>query len=112
MLIAGLLMLGAALWSSPGGAATGAGRPSAFFGISPQTALRPHDLSLMRRTGIGSVRFPIYWSQSEPAPGVFDWRATDAFLTTTSRYGFESLPVIWGSPSWSTRTQNARRCGF
>ena len=108
----GALLLGAALSSSSGEATATAGRPSAFFGISPQTTLHRHDLSLMRRTGIGSLRFAIYWSQSEPAPGVFDWRATDAFLISTSRYGFERLPVIWGSPSWVTRTPRARRCRF
>jgi len=112
ILLGGLLLLGASLSSSSGGADTTAGRPSAFFGISPQTPLHRHDLGLMRRTGIGSLRFPIYWSHSEPAPDVFDWRATDAFLISTSRYGFERLPVIWGSPSWATRTPRARRCRF
>jgi polysaccharide biosynthesis protein PslG len=66
----------------------------------------------MRRTGIGSLRFPIYWSLSEPVPGVFDWRATDAFLISTSGYGFEHLPVIWGSPSWATPALRAHRCRF
>ena len=54
----------------------------------------------------------IYWSQSEPAPGVFDWRATDAFLISTSRDGFERLPVIWGSPAWLARTGSDHRCRF
>jgi hypothetical protein len=105
-------LLGAALPSSSGEATITAGRPSAFFGISPQTALQRDDLSLMRRTGIGSLRFPIYWSLSEPEPGVFDWRATDAFLISTSGYGFDRLPVIWGSPSWVTRTPRAGGCRF
>jgi hypothetical protein len=112
ILLAGLLSLGAALSSSSGQATTTAGRPSAFFGIAPQTTLHRSDLNLMRRTGIGSLRFAIYWSQSEPAPGVFDWRATDAFLISTSRYGFERLPFIWGSPSWVTSTRRPRHCRF
>jgi hypothetical protein len=66
----------------------------------------------MRRTGIGSLRFGIFWSQSEPASEVFDWRATDAFLISTSGYGFERLPVIWGSPSWATRAPRAHPCSF
>jgi polysaccharide biosynthesis protein PslG len=110
--LGGLLLLGAALSSSSGEATTTGGRPSAFFGIAPQTTLHRNDLSLMRRTGIGSLRFPIYWSQSEPAPGVFDWRATDAFLISTSRYGFERLPFIWGSPPWVTSTRRVRHCRF
>jgi hypothetical protein len=109
----GALLLGAAQSSSSSSEGTvTAGRPSAFFGISPQTTLHRSDLSFMRRTGIGSLRFAIYWSQSEPAPGVFDWRATDAFLIATSRYGFERLPIIWGSPSWATPTPRASRCRF
>ena len=66
----------------------------------------------MRRTGVRSLRFLIYWSQSEPAPGVFDWAATDAFLISTSRYGFGRLPIIWGSPSWVARTPRGSRCRF
>ena len=38
-----------------------------------------------------------------PRPGSSTGRATDAFLISTSRYGFERLPVIWGSPSWLAR---------
>ena len=71
-MLLGALLLGAALPVFLG-EAIAAGRPSAFFGIAPQTTLHRSDLNLMRRTGIGSLRFPIYWSQSEPAPGVFDW---------------------------------------
>ena len=108
----GALLLGAALSSASGEATTAAGRSSALFGITPQTTLHRDDLSLMRRTGIGSLRFPIYWSLSEPAPGAFDWRATDAFLISTSGYGFDRLPVIWGSPTWATRAPRAGSCRF
>jgi hypothetical protein len=108
----GALLLGAALSSPSSEGTVAAGRPSAFFGISPQTPLHRSDLSLMRRTGIGSLRFAIFWSQAEPAPGVFDWRATDALLMSTSRYGFEHLPVIWGSPPWVVRRARAGHCRF
>jgi polysaccharide biosynthesis protein PslG len=97
------LSLGAAHSLTSSGANL-AGRPSPFFGIAPQTALRDDDLALMRRTGIGSIRFPIYWSESEPAPGVFDWRTTDARLTLTSRVGFELLPFVYSSPAWVAPT--------
>jgi hypothetical protein len=103
-IVFGALVLVTALSTSAGGAASPAEGPSGFFGISPQTSLHRHDFRLMRRTGIGSLRFPIYWSQSEPAPGAFDWRATDAFLVSTSRYGFRRLPFICSSPSWAAPT--------
>ncbi len=106
------LLLGAVQPSAPSQATSRAGGPSTFIGISPQAPLHPHDLRLMRRTGVGSLRFLIYWSQSEPAPGVFDWAATDDFLTSTSRYGFERLPVIWGSPAWLAQTPRESRCQF
>ena len=111
IVLAGLL-LGAALPSASGKATVSAAGPAAFFGISPQTDLDSKDLRLMRRTGIGSLRFPIYWSLTEPAPGDFDWRATDAFLISTSGHGFGRLPVIWGSPSWVTRRPRPGSCGF
>jgi hypothetical protein len=99
------LLVGAALSSASSAAPGPARQPSAFFGISPQTSLHGDDMSLMRRTGIGSLRFPIYWSYSEPSPGVFDWQATDELMTSTSRYGFRRLPFIWGTPSWAAPTQ-------
>jgi hypothetical protein len=85
-------------------ATSGARGPSAFFGIAPQTSLRDDDLALMRRTGIGSMRFPIYWSESEPARGAFDWRTTDARLTLASRNGFDLLPFVYSSPAWVAPT--------
>ncbi|HEY7257114.1 MAG TPA: beta-galactosidase [Solirubrobacterales bacterium] len=107
----GALVLGAVQLSSSD-ATPRAGGPSAFIGISPQTSLHRDDLRLMRRTGVGSLRFLIDWSQAEPEPGVFDWEATDSFLESTSRYGFERLPVIWGSPAWVVGTPRAGRCRF
>lgn len=101
---AAVLSLNAANFLSSGEATSSAGRPSAFFGIAPQTSLHSDDLSLMRRTGIGSMRFPIYWSESEPAPGVFDWRMTDARIALSSRDGFNLLPFVCSSPSWATPT--------
>ena len=103
-IVVAALALGAASSLSWSEATTGARGPSSFFGISPQTSLRHDDLTLMRRTGIGSMRFPIYWSELEPAPGVFDWRTVDARLTSTSRHGFDLLPFICSSPSWVVPT--------
>jgi hypothetical protein len=108
----GALVLGAVQFSTTSEASPEAGRPSAFIGVSPQAPLHRRDLRLMRRTGVGSLRFLIYWSQTEPAPGVFDWDATDEFLTLTSRYGFKRLPVVWGSPSWVPGRPRAGRCRF
>ena len=107
-MLLGALLLGAALPAS----SIAAGGPSPFFGIATQTTLHRSDLNLMHRTGIGSLRFAIYWSQTEPAPGVFDWRATDSFLISTSPYDFERLATVWGSPTWATPRRRAGRCHF
>ena len=111
-ILLGALVLGAVLSSGSGEATQRDRRPSAFIGISPQTQLHRGDLRLMRRIGVGSLRFLIYWSQAEPAPGVFDWRDTDAFMIATLRHGFERLPVIWGSPSWLSRAPRTGRCHY
>jgi hypothetical protein len=111
-IVLGALVLGAVRFSPSSEATPRAAGPSAYIGISPQTALHRHDLRLMRRTGIGSLRFLINWSQTEPSAGVFDWGATDAFLASTSPYGFERLPFIWGSPSWLARRRTAGDCRF
>jgi polysaccharide biosynthesis protein PslG len=107
-----VLVLGAASLAASSDATSRPIRPSAFIGISPQTQLNRDDFRQMRRIGVGSLRFLIYWSQSEPALGVFDWGPTDALMMSTARYGLERLPVIWGSPSWLTGTRRAGRCGF
>ncbi len=97
------LVFGAVQLSTSSDATPRTRAPSAYIGVSPQTELDRRDLRLMWRSGVGSLRFPIFWAQSEPVPGVFDWRATDAFLRSTAPYGFDRLPFIWGSPPWSVR---------
>ena len=107
-----VLVLGAVPLAASSEAGSRPVRPSAFIGMSPQTQLHRDDFRQMRRVGVGSLRFLIYWSQSEPEPGVFNWGPTDAFLASTARYGFDRLPVIWGSPSWVARSPRVGRCGF
>jgi hypothetical protein len=111
-IVLGALVLGPALPSVSSQASPRADRPSAFIGISPQTQLHTDDFRQMRRIGVGSLRFLVYWSQVEPAPGVFDWGPTDAFLTSAARYGFDRLPVIWGSPSWVAGKRRPGSCHF
>jgi hypothetical protein len=106
------LLLGALHISGSSEATPRASRASAFIGVSPQTLLHRDDLRRMRRTGVDSLRFPIFWSQSEPSPGAYDWSATDAFLISTSRFGFERLPFVWGSPPWAARAHRRGGCRF
>jgi hypothetical protein len=110
--ILGALVLGTVLLATSSRATPRAGGPSTYIGVSPQAPPDRDDLRLMRRTGVGSLRFLVYWAQIEPEPGVFDWSATDAFMVSTARHGFGRLPVVWGSPSWLSRTRRPGRCGF
>jgi hypothetical protein len=103
-LVAAALLLGAATPISTGEAASAGSRAPAFFGIAPQTPLSHRDLNLMERTGIGSMRFPIYWSEAEPRPRDYDWRNIDARLILTADNDLDLLPFICSSPSWVVPT--------
>lgn len=107
----GALALAAAQPAPSAEAAARASAASPFIGVSPQTHLKPRDLRLMRRSGVGSLRFPIFWSQTEPEPGAFDWRATDEIVEATARHGFERLPFVWGMPHWVAPPPRGR-CRF
>jgi hypothetical protein len=115
-LLGGIVLVAMALGTgqptASGGEPPRAAGPADFIGISPQTQLSRDDLRRIRRIGVGSLRLLISWSQSEPAPGVFDWGATDAFLESISPYGFGRLPVVWGSPPWVTQGKRAGRCRY
>lgn len=73
---------------------------SAFHGVTVQRALTSRDIARMRRAGVGTVRFQISWQASEPAPGVFDWSATDRLLREIGQAGASPLPFFEGAPAW------------
>jgi beta-glucosidase/6-phospho-beta-glucosidase/beta-galactosidase len=49
------------------------------------------DLALMREAGVTRLRYPIRWHRIEPAPGRFDWRATDAVLGHLREHGMRPI---------------------
>ncbi|HEY5976309.1 MAG TPA: hypothetical protein VIT85_00515 [Solirubrobacterales bacterium] len=75
--------------------------PREFFGISPQTTLRPADTVRMRQARIGSVRIPILWGDVQPNPeDSYNWSGLDEVIAVTARDGLRVLPFVYGTPSW------------
>ncbi|CAB4861363.1 unannotated protein [freshwater metagenome] len=102
--IASALVLGAA-----GSTAQAAAPAPSFFGIladGPMLDGRVDvaaELRLMRASGAGSVRLPVYWRDIEPQQGVYRFEALDAFLIGAADAGLEVLPVVLGTPAWAAR---------
>jgi hypothetical protein len=70
-----------------------------FFGVVPQAPLKTKDLALM--TGVvGTLRIPIYWSESEPSPGEYDFAALDAQIGAATAHGIRVQPFVYGTPAW------------
>jgi hypothetical protein len=72
--------------------------PSASFPISQTTM--SDQMGLMARSGIESVRSNIYWSATEPAPGVYNWTEADKLVLSAAEHGLKLLPIIEFTPTW------------
>lgn len=94
--------------------AASAKTPKAFAGMNfwfwaagqPSTndpAVSPQDANLMRRGGVGSVRFGLDWSWVERAEGVYDYTYSDYTIGNLAANGIEALPVLWGTPMWAAK---------
>jgi hypothetical protein len=73
--------------------------PRQFFGIVPQRPLSARDLDRMEGV-VGTLRIPILWSETEPEPGVRDFRRYDDLLGAAAERGIRVLPIVYGTPSW------------
>lgn len=99
--LAGAMLATLAMLAIPGDRAE-AKIPADFYGVVAQGALLETDYALMEEGGVGSLRFPIEWSQVEPQPGVYDFARTDAIVAGAVARGIEPLPFVWASPEWLT----------
>jgi hypothetical protein len=73
--------------------------PPGFFGVVPQAPLSAGDLDRMKGV-VGTVRVPIYWSECEPEPGVYDFSTVDALVGAAAERGVRVLPFVYGTPPW------------
>jgi Beta-galactosidase len=75
--------------------------PKGFYGIAPQTALTPQDVSYMKAGGIESIRVPLGWAGVQPTRnGGYDWRGFDQVVEVAARGGLPVLPSISSPPRW------------
>jgi hypothetical protein len=57
----------------------------------------------MRKAGVQSGRFAVYWSQLQPLAGRSpDFRALDRIVTAAAKARLRLLPVVLGAPRWAT----------
>jgi hypothetical protein len=57
----------------------------------------------MRRSGVGSARFAVYWAQMQPqGPQAPDFRSLDRIVTASAKARLPLLPVVLGAPRWAT----------
>lgn len=103
--LAATLALAAAPAGPPASAQVGASArvPANFIGISPQSAASEEDFDLMRRAGLRSLRWPLYWFGVEPVnPAVRepDWAGFDQLVALAAEHRMRLLPFVWGSPDW------------
>jgi len=59
------------------------------------------EVALMRSSGVGSVRFSIYWDLLQPAPEVTDFGGTDRLMAEIARRRLKALPVVLRAPAWA-----------
>jgi hypothetical protein len=75
--------------------------PPGFFGIVPQTALGKRDMARMRAGGVETVRTPVSWAGTQPAPnGEYEWSGFDKTVALAAENHLEVLPVLFGTPRW------------
>ena len=131
VILAALIACAAAV---PAASATAATRsvPTGFYGVDmdPWAMQRqgvdiPAELALAARSGVESVRIPIYWFDvqtygsvnsvptalktefTRPADGSppFRWGRLDSFFAAAAEHSIRVLPIVLGAPRWAADTR-------
>jgi hypothetical protein len=103
LLAAGALLLVPAAAPSPAGAAV----PKDFFGVMVNGPLDDMAVDLdaqaasMKAAGVETWRVEMAWDLIEPAPGQFDWAATDRKVLAAARQGIDVLGLVLRAPKWA-----------
>jgi hypothetical protein len=80
--------------------------PSTFVGMNVDqgtiaSASMGRELRLMAATGVGVVRFPLFWSVAQPVEdGPIDYTTSDRIVGAAARAGLRLLPCVVGAPTW------------
>jgi hypothetical protein len=65
------------------------------------------ELRRMRRSGVSSARFAVYWSRMQPqGPQAPDFRTLDRIVAASAKARLPLLPVVLGAPRWATADMN------
>ena len=89
-----------------------------FFGLFAPNMSRPADqlaaqMNAHAATGVGTIREHLHWDRIERAPGVFDWRDSDALFSAAAARGMTVLPVLVDTPQfYSTRPAGVTTGGW
>jgi polysaccharide biosynthesis protein PslG len=74
--------------------------------ISKRTGLTG-ELKRMRRAGVETARFAVYWSQMQPDAGrAPDFRSLDRIVTAAARARLPLQPVVLAAPRWASAHPN------
>src|SRR3954451_12189463 len=119
-----MLMLSAVLGAS---ASAHAAVPRDFVGVISDGPMlsadvdAKHELDTMRASGVGSLRFSVYWNELQPFKGTAevpeadtarftdvngvptDFTSLDHFVGSVARRGLDMLPVVRRTPTWARR---------
>ena len=89
--------------AEPSGGGTGPeGVPRPFWGIVSGTALDTHELDVMGRARVGTLRQIVLWPEIEPsADDEYDWSKLDPLVAEAAENGIEMLPFVYGTPQWA-----------
>ncbi len=77
-----------------------AATPPGFFGVVPQGPLEQADYERMAQAEVQTLRFQLSWALANPAPGVFDWTASDSVMGGAAAGGIRPLPFLFETPPW------------
>lgn len=65
-------------------------------------ALWSSETAVMARSGVGTVRLPLYWYALEPSRGALDLRLVDQLVAGAARRRLRLLPTVLGTPHWAS----------
>jgi hypothetical protein len=56
----------------------------------------------LKRLGLSVVRVTLYWNETEPEPGDYEWSRADRLLGALHRQGLAPVVTLWGTPEWAS----------
>lgn len=92
----------------PAGAAEARPTPFGFLGATAGPPLvdgkadAEREVAAMARSGVETLRLPVYWAQLQPqSGGPLDLRRVDRVVAQAARRRIEVLPVVLATPAWA-----------